>query len=157
MANVRRMLLDSNAVDPFVDLYGAFDAAEKAVASGTHEFLYTHVNVDELAETKDIGRRQHLLIILIALGRLVPTGAFALNYSRLNFSRLSDNPDVVEAVRAGNLDDTRDALLAATAAYEKCPLVTNDKRLRNRAMRQEIEVVSTNDLLRELGFRSSPR
>ncbi|WP_433688640.1 hypothetical protein ACQP0I_10530 [Micromonospora carbonacea] len=149
---MRRLLLDSNAIDPFADIPGAYEAAEKAVADGAYELIFTHVSIDELAEIPDVDRRQHLLLVMVALGRLVPTGATAADYSRVTWCRLVDDADVFEAVQSGNIDQTRDALLAATAVFERCPLVTNDKKLRKRATGRGVQVITTAELLAELGF-----
>ncbi|MEH1170006.1 hypothetical protein V6V47_31965 [Micromonospora sp. CPCC 205539] len=151
---MRRLLLDSNAVDPFADIPGAYEAAQKAIAEGVYELIFTHVNLDELAETKDVDRRQHLLLVMVALGRLVATGATAVGYSRVTWCRLVDDADVFDAVQSGNIDHTRDALLAATAVFEGCPLVTNDKKLRNRAAGRGVDVITTAELLAELGVPS---
>jgi predicted nucleic acid-binding protein len=125
---MRRAVLDSNAVDPLLDLPGAYEAVLTALDAGRVELLFTHVNIDELAAVPDLDRRSRLLLTLVDIGRLVPTGAFALDVSRLNFARLNEDIDVVEALRSGNVDHTRDALIAATAIYEGCALVTNERR-----------------------------
>lgn len=114
--------------------------------------LFTHVNIDELAATPDLDRRSQLLLVLVDLGRLVLTGARALDVSRHNFARLADDVDVLEALRSGNIDHTRDALIAATALFEGCALVTNERRLGNRARERGIEVLGTVELLSEFGF-----
>lgn len=151
---MRRAVVDSNAIDPIADISGAYETVRAAVDDGRLELLYTHVNIDELAATPDLDRRAWLLLLLVDLGRLVPTGAMALDYSRLNFCRLLDEPDaeVMEAMRSGSITHTRDALIAATARYEATSLITNEKRLTARARDQNIEVLTTRDLLAELGF-----
>jgi hypothetical protein len=103
----------------------------------------------------DLDRRSHLLLILVDIGRLVPTGACAVDFSRLNFARLYEDVDVVEALRSGSVDHTRDALIAVTAVYEGCALVTNERRLAARARDRGFEVLTTLDLLAELGFSSA--
>lgn len=149
-ALVHRVLLDSNAIDVIADTAGIFELAEAAVEAGTHEFLFTHVNIDELAEIPDLDRRQWLLLLLVAIGKLVPTGACAVDYSRLNFCRLTDDADVFEAIQSGNLKNTRDALLASTAVYEHCTLATNDARLRRRAEARDVAVIGLDGLVVEL-------
>lgn len=151
---MRRAVVDSNAIDPIADIPGAYETARAAVDDGQLELLYTHVNIDELAAIPNPDRRAWLLLLLVDLGHLIPTGATALDYSRLNFCRLLDEPDadVMEAMRSGSVTHTRDALIAATARYEKTSLITNEKRLTARARDQNIEVLTTRDLLAELGF-----
>ena len=101
---------------------GAYEALRAALDAGRVELLFTHVNIDELAAVPHLDRRSRLLLTLVDIGRLVPTGACALDISRLNFARLNDDVDVVEALRSGNVDHTRDALIAVTALHEGvCP------------------------------------
>jgi hypothetical protein len=95
------------------------------------------VNIDELAAVPDSDRRSRLMLALFDLGRLVPTGAFAVDYSRLNYARLIDDSDVVDALRSGNIDHTRDA---------------NERRLANLARTRGIEVITSSVLLEGLGF-----
>jgi predicted nucleic acid-binding protein len=125
---MRRVVLDSNAVDPLIDLPGAYEAVQAAVDDGRLDVLYTHVTIDELASTRDPDRRSRLLSTVRTFGRLVPTGAFALDVSRLGFARLTDDVEAVEKLRSHNVAHTRDALIAVTAAYENCALVTNEVR-----------------------------
>jgi hypothetical protein len=93
---MRRVVLDSNAVDPLIDLPGAYEAVQAAVDGGRLEVLYTHVTIEELAATRDPDRRSSLLLAVSALGALVPTGAFALDVSRLGLARLSDAVEAME-------------------------------------------------------------
>jgi hypothetical protein len=96
--------------------------------------LWTHVTIDEIAETGELSRRARLLTIAAALRpRLVPTGATVVGYSRLGFARPSQDAEAVEAFRQGNIKHTEDALIAATAAVEGCPVVTGDRTLTHRA------------------------
>jgi predicted nucleic acid-binding protein len=152
---MRRTVLDSNAVDPLIDLSGAYESVRAALDAGQVELLFTHVNIDELAAVPDVDRRFRLLLTVVNIGRLVPTGAFALDVSRLNLARLNEDVDVIEALRSRNVDHTRDALIAATAIYEGCALVTNERRLTARARDRGIEVLTTLDLLAELGVSSA--
>ena len=149
---MRRVVVDANAIDPLINTPGAYEATRSAIDDGQLELLFTHITVEELAETPDLDRRSHLLLILIDLGRIIPTGAFVLDYSRLNFARLNDDTEAFEAFRSGNIDHTRDALIAATAQYEKCAMVTFDKRLTARARDRGVEVLTPTELLREIGF-----
>ncbi|MDH6610349.1 rRNA-processing protein FCF1 [Streptomyces sp. SAI-208] len=151
---MRRVVFDSNAVDPLADRAGAYEVIEEAVQAGTLEILYTHVNIDELVEIPNVDRRATLVLLLAAVGRVVPTGTAAVDFSRVNFCRVGadEDEDVMTALRSGNIDHTRDALIASTAIFEKCALVTNEKRLTNRSRERGIEVLSSRDLFAELGF-----
>jgi hypothetical protein len=85
--------MDSNAVDPLADMPGAYEVDREAVEAGHLEILFTHVTIDELAAIGDLDRRRLLLLLLIDLGRLVPSGAFILGRSRLDFGRLRDDTE----------------------------------------------------------------
>jgi hypothetical protein len=151
---MRRVVLDSNAVDPLIDLAGAYRAVRAAVDGGRLDVLYTHVTIDELTATRDPDRRSRLLSTVQDLGRLVPTGVFALGVSRLGLARLSDDVEAVEVLRSGSVAHTRDALIAITAAIEDCALITNNevRRLPARARERGIEVMTSADLLTWVGF-----
>lgn len=153
---MRRVVVDANAIDLFIDLQGAEEFVRSSVDHGQLEVLYTHITIDELAATPDQERRSRLLLLLVGLGHLVPTGAFVLGFSRLGYGRLTSDGEALEAFRSGNVVHTRDALIAATAQYEQCALVTNDRRLTNRARERGVEVIMPEDLLADLGFDVQP-
>ncbi|MFJ1538675.1 hypothetical protein ACIODS_09050 [Micromonospora chalcea] len=153
---MRRVVLDCNAVDPLVDLPGAFDVVKRAVESGELELLGTHILEDELAATPNVERRAKLQAVL-ALTEDTPTGAFIFGVSKLGRARLGGGVESIDALRAGRTDltHTNDALLAHTCLVEGCALVTNEEKgLRSRALKQGIEVLRSRELLAELGYRA---
>src|SRR5712692_5451322 len=151
---MRRVVVDSNAMDPLMDLLGAYDAVRAAVDQGDLEILFTHVTVEELAAIPDYERRCRLLIFLIGLGRLVPTGAFIVGASRLDFGRLCDDEESVRLLIGQGVTHLRDALIGATALVDGCALVTYDSRLTARARDRGVEVLTTDELLAKLGFQA---
>ncbi len=153
---MRRVLLDSNALDPLLTEIGAYEVLTQAVSSATLEVLYTHVTIDEIAAIPDLQRRQWLLNLLVFLGRPIPTSGNVLGFSRLDFcSVMADDDDAFEPLRSGSIKHSRDALIAHTALHQKCVLVTNEKRLTARAREQGVEVLTTAELLTEFGFISA--
>jgi predicted nucleic acid-binding protein len=150
---MRRVILDSNALDPLIAVAGAYEALESAVKSANLEIFFTHVTVDEIAATSDLEKRQWLLNLLVFLGRPIYASGAVLDISRLNFCRLMANDDdTFEPLRSGNIRHSRDALIAHTAMSEGCALITNDKRLAARARDQGVEVLTTVELLAEFGY-----
>lgn len=149
---MRRVLLDSNALDPMLKVSGAYEALEEAVSSARLSVFYTHVTVDEIAAIPDGEKRQWLLNLLVFLGRPVYTSVTVCDVSRFNFCRLSDDDDIFEPLRSGSIKHTRDAVIAHTALTERCALITNEKRLAARARAQGVEVLTTAELLAEFGF-----
>jgi predicted nucleic acid-binding protein len=157
---MRRVLLDSNALDPMLTWVGAYDVLEEAANSAKLEVLFTHVTVDEIAAAPDLEKRQWLLSLLVFLGRPVATSGFVPGFSRLNFGCVMADDDVAfEPLTSGNAKHLRDALIAHTALKEGCALITNERRLAARAREQGVEVLTTADLLAEFGFdtASAPR
>jgi hypothetical protein len=61
--------------------------------------------------------------------------------------------DTMKALRSPSDGHTVDALVAITAQYEDCALLTQEtKRLPNRARAQGIEVLNCEELFTEIGF-----
>src|SRR6266498_76660 len=144
-----RLVLDSNAVDSFVNIEGAFEAARAAVDVGELEILWTHFTVDELVRMSDPERRARLVLVLMGLARLVPTGTFVVDSSRLDPARLAGNDDqeavdddqeavdddqeAVDDLSSRSVRHIEDALIGITAQFEDVALASNDRRLAARA------------------------
>jgi rRNA-processing protein FCF1 len=147
---MRRVVLDSNAIDPIADTPGTYETVRAAIDAGHLDVMFTHITIEELANIQDYDRRCRLLLLVIDLGRLVPTGSTVLDVSRFNFARYGDDAIDIEALRSKNIDHSRDALIAATAIFEHAALVTNERRLTGRAREHGVEVLTTSQLLAEL-------
>lgn len=148
---MKRLVLDSNATDPLIDLPGALQYLQRAAAAAGIEILYTHVTVDENGDTPDPVRRARLLAALAGVGRKVPTGGAVFDSSKWDEARWFDGT-TVENIHQGSPDDINDALIATTAVVEDAVLVTRDVKLTGRAERQGIRVITMPALLAELGF-----
>jgi rRNA-processing protein FCF1 len=149
---MRRAVLDSNGVDPLVDLPGAFDLVKGAIEAGKLELLSTHVLAEEITATRDPIRRAKLQA-LVDLTRMVTTGALIFDISQLDQARLSGSAAPVQALQAGNPEkNSKDALIGATAFHEQCALITSDQKLRREAKALGIEVLHARELLTELGY-----
>ncbi len=148
---MRRAVLDSNGVDPLVDLPGAFDVVKRAIEAGELELLSTHVLCAEITAIRDPDRRAKLQA-LVDLTRLVATGAVIFDISQLDQARLSAAAPV-QALQAGKpAKNSKDALIGATGLYEQCALITSDRVLRREATALGIEVLHGRELLTELGY-----
>jgi predicted nucleic acid-binding protein len=132
----RPFVLDSNACDVIVDTPAVAQAVVEACSAGRIELLMTHVQYDELME--DEKRRERTLGLPLVV---TPTYGVVVGTSKVGMAQLAE-PDDIEAFRSPGGGHTADALIASTARYRGAVLVTNDKRLRNFAQRQSIEVWS---------------
>lgn len=153
---VRRVVLDSTAVYPIFDA-GAYRHLRSLIDQKQLEVLFTHVTVDECSATPKQAKRNRLLWTLFGLGvGPVPTGAFVLGVSELGAACLGPaNDQAFEDFRSNNpthLNNTRDALIAVTAQTDGCALVTNDDRLGKAVRAHGVEVMTTDELLTQLGF-----
>jgi predicted nucleic acid-binding protein len=132
------VVLDSNAVDPLLDDRALCARVLAAVARGSLRVLYTHVTVGQIAATPDAARRVDLARVLREVGEPVATAAFVLDYSRLGMARLEGSARLDDFRAPGG--DTWDALIAVTAAEDGAILVTQDRRLANRACKAGVLV-----------------
>jgi hypothetical protein len=111
-----------------------------------------HVTIDELAGIGDLERRRSLLILLISIGRLVPTEGLILDHSRVGFGRLIDDTESLSRLRSGGTGHSADALIGSAALVPGRALVTYDDRLAARARDCGLEALNTVELLAEYGF-----
>jgi hypothetical protein len=65
----------------------------------------------------------------------VGTAGFVLDYSLLDVDRLGPS-EPIDAISGGKRKELEDALIAATAAADMIPLVTDDRRFRRRLTRE---------------------
>jgi hypothetical protein len=121
-----RVVLDSNALDVLSNDPYLYTAVREAIKAGRLALLWTHVTIHELADIADCEKRGRLLLVGASLAWVVPTGSFIIGYSRLDAARLADDEDSIgfEEFRRGNLKETADALIGATAVFEHAMLAT---------------------------------
>jgi predicted nucleic acid-binding protein len=131
---LRRFLIDTNIVDRLAEDAGGAARIAAAIDRDQVELVITHIQVDELAAIPDEQLRSRLLIALFRVRpRLVETGVFVLDVSRLNLAGLSDEEEAVAYERrlgagSGRRRHAEDAILAATAASSGMPLVTENSK-----------------------------
>lgn len=158
---MRRVVLDSNGVNPLVERPGALDVIDAAIRDGELEILGTHILADELAATPDPAKRA-LLERILEHTSPVSTAGFIFGVSKLGQAEVSSDADVahIDHLRAGRTDGkhTNDALLAITAGSHGVTLVTADKGLTGRvqSLNAGIEVLHPDALLAELGYAFTP-
>jgi predicted nucleic acid-binding protein len=100
-------------------------------------FAITHIQVDEINETKHQERRARLLLVQASLRcELLPTQSFVLDVSRLDHAKLGDG-QLFGSIRAeldtlnrNKKSNTRDALIAEAAIANGYTLLTADRDLR---------------------------
>jgi hypothetical protein len=96
---------------------------------GLVEYLMTAIQLDQISQVPDASRRNAMSAIPFVI---TPTYGLVLGVSKIGLARFGE-PELIEAIDSPGGNHTEDALLATTAAYEGAVLVTEDRRLRNRA------------------------
>ena len=130
---MKRIALDTDAVNRILDTPGLLEAIKDAAGRGCFILIGNHVVRDQLVATPDHARRARLLEIYDALPRKdVLTKGGIFNISRYGAARYGDGSDTgisLSEARTAGRGGGHDALIATTAAGEADVLVTNDKEL----------------------------
>lgn len=144
-----KVMLDSNVFDRLPEFIDIFKKGQKDI-----EYYITTVQIDELCEIKDDKvetRKNRILMLAILRPTLVPISVFALNgRAYLGYARLGEG-EVFKKMLTGNDKDIDDAIIADTAVYEHCTLITDDKRLYNRMKRNNYDVMTIDEFIAFLG------
>jgi hypothetical protein len=154
---VREVIIDSNGLDPFVDIPGAYEAALAAIKRDELRVRYVYTTLSEAAAARDLDRRTRLLLVLTDLGKRAAAYGFVFREFRFDQAGFTDElgSDDLTMLASGHLDhdqNRRDALLANTAKVNGWAVLTNDMRLTKRAQDLGVEVLTTDDLFAEIGF-----
>ena len=156
---MKRIALDTTAVNDLADTPAVLEAAQQAHALGRVVFIVSHVIHDELSATHDPIRRDLLLKTWEAMPKVVvPTRGAIWDISKLDQMRFGDGSEsgvTLDEVRPDGepRDETHeDALIATTASGDADVLVTNDGGLATkvRDSRARCEVWSFGKLRRFL-------
>jgi hypothetical protein len=149
---MRRVVLDSDAVNPLALDPAAVEVVRRAVVEGRLQILATHILREEVSATPDDEKRAKLQALL-DLAVDVPTGGFVFDRSRFDQASFTRDDGTFETLRNNNAGPrhVNDALTASAAQAQGCPLVVIDGRLTKRAREIGIEVLHPRDLLAELG------
>lgn len=125
-----RFTIDSMIFDRLVENDELITLVTRLVDEGRIELVSTHVQRDELDEIPDPEKRERTATIPVSL---VPTYGFVIGVSRLGLARLTDDASPYDALAGQSRKHSHDALIAMTAEGEAAVLVSEDRRLRNRA------------------------
>lgn len=141
--------IDSNIFDEIADEPGAFALVKRLVRHGVIELLVTHVQMDQIEDTPDEGKRKRLLR-LVPWVRVVPTHGALYDVSKYDIARYTDpavERDIDEIQRANK---AKDALIGVTAKWDGATLVTEDRRLRRDASALGIAVLTLPEFIARL-------
>lgn len=126
-----KYVVDTNIINKLVD---GIIRSEELPTDG--DFVASHIQMDELRQTKNEKRRETLLLKFNELiDEIVPTESFVLGISRLGHGKLS-NGEMYNAIK-GDLDsrnkrkanNAKDALIAEIAGQNGHTLLNSGFRL----------------------------
>lgn len=124
-------MLDSNAFDELVELEADRRVVIRLARAGRIELFTTYSQEAELWRLAERKPEKYWRVASIPR-RLVPSSVFVLDHTPLGSGRLGDGA-TYDAIRHGT-NHVDDAVIADTAESEGMILVTNERRLRNRAV-----------------------
>ncbi len=124
-------ILDTNVFNRVLDGQLQLPALEVGVS-----YFATHVQLDELAATREEPRRERLLEQFSSIAPVpIPTESFVLDVSRLDLARLGEGVlylkirDELNKRNKSKVNNAQDALIAETAINNALVLVTEDTDL----------------------------
>ncbi|WP_139834618.1 type II toxin-antitoxin system VapC family toxin [Thalassospira sp. MCCC 1A03138] len=137
MEKINKYLLDTNFFNHVLDDLTNLDHFTN------HKLFVTHIQLDEIKQTSCVDRREQLLSRFQTIdAESIPTNAAVWGVSNWNEAKWGDANGLYEKLlsRIQNLDkasgkkkrpenQSRDALIAATAISENFVLITNDHNL----------------------------
>jgi predicted nucleic acid-binding protein len=143
-------MLDTNAFNGLVD-----GPISPELRGATAPLYATHIQLDELSNTRSVERRTELLHMFDAIGpKQIPTEAAVRGIGKWGEAKWSDgsayNRIFARLETLGRKDNNRhDALIAETAIKNGFTLVTNDRHLAQVCRELHGRVVTLEEFLRE--------
>jgi predicted nucleic acid-binding protein len=139
-------MFDSNVFDKLPE----FIDRVKNSAGSQYEYYITSIQVEELCEIPDDKqniRKTNILMLVELRAKLVPISVFILNgRTRLGYARLG-NGEVYRKILNDKKTNIDDAVIADTAVYEGCTLVTQDKDLYKKMKNNNYDVMYLEEFL----------
>jgi len=129
-----------------VDDADARGIIERARDEGRVRLLYTHVTMDELVATPDLGRRRDSLTRSRPSQRRCQRGPSSSTCHAAGKQGSARTQKPFETL--GGLRHAKDALIATTAQFESALFITSDRRAAGRARDVGIDVCGMGELLK---------
>jgi len=147
--HLKKIMFDSNVFDKLPEFIGRVQNS----AGSQYEYYITSIQVEELCEIPDDKqdiRKTNILMLVELRAKLVPISVFILNgRARLGYARLG-NGEVYRKILNDKKTNIDDAVIADTAVYEGCTLVTQDKDLYKKMKNNNYDVMYLEEFLDSL-------
>ena len=132
-----KIMIDTNIYDSLIDDSKTFKLVEQLMEKELVKILTTHIQEDEVEQTKVTDKREELKKVPIT--NKIGTSLFVIGTSRIGEARLgsgAENGVEFTRIQRSNSKHTNDAIIAFTAAKEADVLVTEDAKLRAKLKAQ---------------------
>jgi predicted nucleic acid-binding protein len=136
-------VVDTNIFNKLVD--GTINVAD---LPSDGPFVATHVQIDEINNTKDSERRVRLSLVFAEVRpNIVPTESFVVGVSRLGHGKLSDGvlfkklKQELDALNKSKSNNVQDVLITEVAIVNGFTLLTTDRDLAEVVEKQGGKVV----------------
>jgi len=142
---IKKIMFDSNVFDKLPEIINLI----KESAGTQYEYYITSIQVEELCEIPDDKKEKrikNLLMLADLRATLVPESLFVIGTARLGYARLGEG-EVYQKILNTNKSNVDDAVIADTSIYEDCILVTEDKDLYNRMLKNGYDVMYLHDFI----------
>jgi len=143
---LKKIMFDSNVFDQLPSIIDKI----KYSSESQYEYYITTIQVEELCEIPDekIEKRKTNILMLADLrAKLVPISLMILNgRARIGYARLGTG-EVYNSILNEKRSNIDDAVIADTAVFEGCTLITEDKNLYNRMHRTNYDVMFLDEFL----------
>lgn len=145
---MKKIMFDTNIFDKL----GTFIGDIKNTTNN-FEYYVTTIQIEESCEIPDSKietRKINILRLAELRAKMVPISVFVLNgRSRLGYARLGEGV-VYKSILKENGSNADDAIIADTAVFEGCTLITDDKELYTKMKSQQYDVMSLSEFLNSL-------
>ena len=139
---MHKIILDQNILNAIVDDEEFHQLFYETKNSGFIEPIFTQVHLDQSNPIKDIIKRDKMLFVINSCSTTTTYGHVD-GLSRTGWS-IPAPPGTLEEILGNqtvNDENRYDALLASTAFHEASFFVTDDRRLRNRCLTLDKQVM----------------
>lgn len=140
-------MFDSNVFDKLPDF---IEKIHKS--SAKYEYYITSIQIDELCTIPDKKidiRKRNILMLADIRARLIPTSVFVYDSTYYDFATFG-NGTVFNKILNENSSNKDDAIIADTAVFEGCTLITDDSRFYDKMKKNNFNVMRFDEFIQTL-------
>ncbi|SHL31791.1 PIN domain-containing protein [Anaerocolumna jejuensis DSM 15929] len=144
---MKKIMFDSNVFDKLPDFI-----EKMRKSSIQYEYYITSIQIDELCTIPDKKleiRKRNILMLADIRARLIPTSVFVYDSTSYDYAASGDGT-VYKKILNENISNKEDAIIADTAVFEGCTLITEDSRFYDKMKKNNYDVMRFDDFIQTL-------